>query len=86
LDRLEGRSGSPLRTPLEFAKRARAFYAARANREALASYDRALERALPQGTRRDLQRERAFTLFRLRRYTEAAAAFAELGDEADARF
>ena len=86
LDRLEGRSGSSLRTPLEFAKRARAFYAARANREALASFDRALERALPRNTRRDLQRERGFVLFRLRRYTEAAAAFAELGDEADARF
>jgi soluble lytic murein transglycosylase len=86
LERLEARSGRSLRTPREFAKRARAFYAARANREALASYDRALEGALPRSTRRDLQRERAFTLFRLRRYPEAAAAFAELGDEADARF
>jgi soluble lytic murein transglycosylase len=86
LDRLEGRSGESLRTPSEFAKRARAFYAARANQGALASFDRALQGDLPRNARRNLQRERAFTLFRLRRYPEAAAAFGELGDEADARF
>jgi soluble lytic murein transglycosylase len=86
LHRLEASTGRTFRTALDFAKRARAFYDARANRGALASFDRALESALPRSTRRDLQRERAFTLFRLRRYTDAAAAFAELGDEADARF
>ncbi len=86
LDRLEARSGKSLRTPLQFARRARAFYAARANREALAAYDRALQGNLPGNTRRELKRERAFTLFRLRRYSEATQAFAELGDERDARF
>lgn len=86
LDRLEERSGRTLRTPLEFATRARAFYAARANQEALEAFDRALRGDLSRRARRDLQRERAFTLFRLRRYTEAAAAFAEIGDDADARF
>jgi soluble lytic murein transglycosylase len=86
LDRLEERSGRTVRTPREFATRARAFYAVRANREALAAFDRALRGDLSRRARRELQRERAFTLFRLRRYTEAAAAFAEIGDEADARF
>jgi soluble lytic murein transglycosylase len=86
LERLEAGSGKSLRTPLELAKRARAFYAARANEEALACYGRALAGDLPGGLRSELQRERAFTLFRLRRYTESAAAFAELGEEADARF
>jgi len=86
LERLEARIGSALRTPPEFSKRARALYAARANQEALAAYDRALGGNLPRKTRRELQRERAFTLFRLRRYPEAAAAFSKLGDDADARF
>jgi soluble lytic murein transglycosylase len=86
LRRLEGRSGRSLRTPLQLLKRARAFYAARANQEALASYDRALDGNLPRNTRRELQRERAFTLFRLRRYPEAVAAFAELGDGPEDRF
>ena len=86
LERLEARSGSSLRTPPEYAKRARALYAARSNSEALEAYERALAGSLPPKARMEMQRERAFTLFRLRRYPEAALAFAELGDEADARF
>jgi soluble lytic murein transglycosylase len=86
LERLEARSGIALRTPPEFAKRARAFFAARANQEALVSYDRALDGNLPGKTRRELQRERAFTLFRLRRYPEAAEAFTQVGGDTDARF
>jgi len=86
LKRLEGRSGRSLRTPLQLVKRARAFYAARANQEALAAYDRALDGNLPRNTRRDLQRERAFTFFRLRRYPEAEVAFAKLGNGRSDRF
>ena len=86
LKRLEDRSGRFLRTPVQLVKRARAFYAARANQEALESYDRAIDGNLPRNTRRALQRERAFTLFRLRRYPEAALAFGELGGGRENRF
>lgn len=86
LKRLEERSGRSLRTPFQLVKRARAFYAALANQQALAAYDRALDGNLPRNTRRVLQRERAFTLFRLRRYPEAEAAFAELGGGPQDRF
>jgi tetratricopeptide (TPR) repeat protein len=58
LKRLEGRSGRSLRTPFQLVKRARAFYAARANQEALATYDLAIDGNLPRNTRRELQRER----------------------------
>jgi len=86
LERLEARTGWSLRTPAEFAKRARALSAAGANQEALASFDRALGGDLPLGAHTELQRERALTLFRLRRYPDAEAAFAELGEGAEDRF
>jgi len=86
LERLEARSGRSLRTPVQLVKRARALYAALANQEALACYDRAIAGNLPGNTRRELQRERAFTLFRLRRYPEAEAAFTELGGGRQDRF
>jgi tetratricopeptide (TPR) repeat protein len=86
LERLEARTGSTLRTPAEFAERARALSAAGANQEALASFDRALGGDLPLAANTELQRERALTLFRLRRYPEAEAAFAELGEGAEDRF
>jgi soluble lytic murein transglycosylase len=86
LERLEASTGNSLRTPLAFATRARAFYSARSNPEALVCYDRALAGSLSRSMRRELQRERAFTLFRLRQYPEAAASFGQLGKDSDARF
>jgi tetratricopeptide (TPR) repeat protein len=86
LERLEKRSGRSLRTPPQLAKRARALYAARANQEALESFEGAIDGNLPARTRRELKRERSFTLFRLRRYPEAVVAFTELGDGRQDRF
>jgi soluble lytic murein transglycosylase len=86
LRRLEVKHQKFLRTAPQLAKRARALYAARANQEALAAFDRAIHGNLPRNTRRDLQRERAFTLFRLRRYPEAVSAFGGLGDGREDRF
>ncbi len=62
LRRLELESGKPLRTAPQFAKRARAFYAARANQEALAAYERAIDGNLP---RNDAQRSAAWASLHL---------------------
>jgi soluble lytic murein transglycosylase len=69
----------PRRGARQYRERGDAFFSKRQNEEALAAYDRALaiggmdERQLLRAKRR-----RADTLFRLRRYSEAAIAYAQL--------
>jgi peptidoglycan lytic transglycosylase len=79
LERLERERGRDLRTAEAVLRRADALLERRHNEEALAAYDRALALGLPSASSREAaQNARAETLFRLRRYTEAAAAFAAL--------
>jgi tetratricopeptide (TPR) repeat protein len=79
LDALEARVGRPLRTGDKWRHRGDALYRLRRNERALAAYDRALASGeLSPGERKRAERQRAETLFRLRRYTEAAKAFAGL--------
>lgn len=85
LVRLEAALGRPLRTAEVRVARAEALYEARHNERALEAIDEALGLALPPAVRPELERLRAFTLFRLRRYPEAVRAFAALGADEEAR-
>jgi soluble lytic murein transglycosylase len=79
LDALEARVARPLRTGDRWRHRGDALYRLRRNEQALVAYDRALASGdLSPAERRRAERQRAQTLFRLRRYTEAAKAFAVL--------
>ena len=79
LDALEARVGRPLRTGDRWRHRADALYRRRRNEQALAAHDRALASGdLSPAERQRAERQRAQTLFRLRRYTEAAKAFGAL--------
>jgi len=86
LERLEASGELRARTARLWAARATALTEAHANEEALAAAERALGGPLPPDLAREQERERAFLLFRLRRYPDAAAAFAALGDDAEDRF
>jgi len=69
----------PRRGAQQFRERGNAFYSKRSNEEALAAYDRALALGgLDRSGLRRVKRRRADNLFRLRRYPEAAAAYAAL--------
>ena len=69
----------PRRGARQYSERGDAFYDKRSNEEALAAYDRALALGgLDRAARARVARQRADTLFRLRRYLGAAAAYAEL--------
>ena len=69
----------PRRGAHQFRERGDAFYSKRSNEEALAAYDRAVAfGGMSRGDLLRVKRQRANTLFRLRRYPEAAIAFAEL--------
>jgi soluble lytic murein transglycosylase len=84
LDRLEAPQGSLRRSAADHLARGEALYRAFHNEAALASLDRALELGLNErGTAQALER-RAHTLFRLRRYPEAATAFDRVDDPAAA--
>jgi soluble lytic murein transglycosylase len=76
----------PRRRAQQYRERGDAFYNHRSNEAALAAYDRAL--ALGGLDRAELlraKRQRANTLFRLRRYQEAAIAYAELPQDDEVR-
>jgi len=82
LDALEARLGRSLRTGAEQRHRADSFYRHRRNESALVAYDAALaSQDLSPAEQRRAERQRAHTLFRLRRYSEADRAFAGLPDE-----
>ncbi len=69
----------PRRGARQYSERGDAFYAKRSNEDALDAYDRALALGgLKRDERFRVARQRADTLFRLRRYPEAAAAYAAL--------
>jgi soluble lytic murein transglycosylase len=83
---LERALGRTLRTAERTRRRGDVYLAQRMNEEALAAYDRALALGTlsPAQTLR-AREQRATALFRLRRYTEAADAFAALPPDADHR-
>jgi soluble lytic murein transglycosylase len=84
LDDLEARIGSAVRTGLQHRKRGDALFRGRHNEPALAAYETALASGeLKAPEQRRAQRQRAQVLFRLRRYAEAAKAFAALPREDD---
>jgi soluble lytic murein transglycosylase len=78
LARLERQRGHSLRGASAHRQRAEALYRQRENEQALAAYDQALALGLADAERETAQHGRAETLFRLRRYTEAARAFEAL--------
>jgi soluble lytic murein transglycosylase len=79
LDALEARVARPLRTGDQWRHRGDALYRLRRNEQALDAYERALASSdLSPAERRRAEHQRARTLFRLRRYTEASKAFARL--------
>ena len=86
LERLGAGLVRGLRDARDWVARGEALYAARDNEAALDAYDRALAGGLARGQRPAVQRQRAFTLFRLRRYPEASAAFEALDDDPETRF
>ena len=75
---LEAELGRTLRTAERTRERADVLFNARYNERALESYERALALGLEGSARRRARRQRAHTLFRMRRYSEAAQAFAAL--------
>ncbi|HET6304032.1 MAG TPA: transglycosylase SLT domain-containing protein [Myxococcota bacterium] len=84
LDRLEAPPGALRRSAADHLERGEALYRALHNEAALASFDRALALGLNErGTAQALER-RAHTLFRLRRYPEAATAFDRVDEPAAA--
>jgi soluble lytic murein transglycosylase len=86
LDALELELGESIRTGSDWRKRADVLYRERHNEEALTAYERALELGgLSRSAKRLAERQRAQTLFRMRRYTEATEAFASLPQDGDNR-
>src|SRR5262249_30806506 len=78
LAQLERELGHPLRTALPTRDPADQLLGSHHNESALAAYDHALELGLPRADRTRVQRQRAETLFRLRRYTDAIDAYRTL--------
>jgi soluble lytic murein transglycosylase len=85
LDALEA-AGLPARSALEWGERGDALLEAGLHAEAVLAYDRALALAPDPELGPALARQRAFALFRARRYPEAARAFEALGSGPEARF
>lgn len=86
LDRLDGLLRETTRDADRYRERGDAFFRGHRNESALEAYDRALELGgLTPAVRRRAQRQRAQTLFRMRRYSEAAAAYAELPPDGESR-
>lgn len=84
--RLEARGAAPTRSAADWSRRGDALLAAGAHAEAIAAYDRALALDPPPALARALRRQRAFALFRARRYPDARDAFEALDDDPEARF
>ncbi|MFO0687522.1 MAG: transglycosylase SLT domain-containing protein [Myxococcota bacterium] len=83
LDELEAQPGATRRTADDHRQRGDRLFSEMHNEEALESYDRALEAGLTGALRTTTQTQRAHTLFRLRRYPEALAAFSALPQRGD---
>jgi soluble lytic murein transglycosylase len=79
LDAITAARGSDPRSATHYRRRGDTFFRRRDNDAALADYDRALAwGALGKSEARRARRQRAHTLFRLRRYPEAAEAYGAL--------
>lgn len=78
LGSLEARLGHTIRTAVEYRKRGDVLFGLRSNEAALDAYERAIAAEPSLTERRRAERKRAQTLFRLRRYPEAARAFGRL--------
>jgi soluble lytic murein transglycosylase len=85
LDALEAAAGGTLRTPADQLQLADSFYELRRNEEAHDAYRTALTAGLASSEARRARRQLASTLFNLRRYPEAAAAYQALGREPEAQ-
>ncbi len=86
LGAIEREIGRSLRNAEQERRRGDTFFRGNRNEEALAAYDRALASGtLSPGERARAQRQRAETLFRMRRYPEAAEAFGALPPDEETR-
>jgi soluble lytic murein transglycosylase len=86
LAELEQELDRPLRNAVQERRRGDTFFRANRNQDALTAFDRALaSHSLSPEERELAQRGRAETLFRMRRYPEAAEAFAALPQDDEVR-
>ncbi len=83
LDVIEAHLGERLRDATHWRRRADELYRERMNDEALVAYDRALALGLSKSEARRVRKQRAHTLFRMRRYPEAVQAFGSLPQTGD---
>jgi soluble lytic murein transglycosylase len=83
LDLIEAHLSETLRRPSDWRRRGDRLFRARLNEEALEAYDQALALGLSESEARRARKQRAHTLFRLRRYPEALAAFQALPQTGD---
>ena len=83
LDVIEAHLGESLRGASDWRRRGDRLFRKRMNDEALEAYDRALAMGLPKSESRRTREQRAQTLFRMRRYREAVAAFEALPQTGD---
>jgi soluble lytic murein transglycosylase len=85
LDALEAVHGDRKRSAADWQKRADRLFRAHHNEAALASYDRALALGLSTSQAARAAKQRAHTLFRMRRYDTAVEAFGSLPRSAEQR-
>lgn len=83
LDLIEAHLGEVLRSASFWRKRGGKLFRKRDNEAALLAFDRALELGLSESEARRTRKQRAQTLFRMRRYPDAVAAFAALPQTGD---
>ena len=84
LDRIEARLGESLRRASDWRRRGDQLYSLLSNEEALEAFDTALSLGgLSSADALRARQQRAHTLFRLRRYPDALAAFAALPQTGD---
>ncbi|MCP4908177.1 MAG: tetratricopeptide repeat protein [bacterium] len=83
LDVIEAHLGEQLRRASDWRRRGDRLFRKRLNEEALAAYDRALEMGLSASETRRTGKQRAQTLFRMRRYPEAVSGFESLPQTGD---
>ena len=83
LDVIEAYLGETLRRASDWRRRGDRFFRLRMNDEALEAYDRALAMGLSKSERRRTRKQRAQTLFRMRRYAAAVEAFETLPQSDD---
>jgi hypothetical protein len=82
---LERSAGRPLRGAHDWIERADALFAAQRTEASLRAYESALAAGAAGAERSHAARRRADCLFRVRRYDEAAAAYAALGSDPELR-